>query len=82
MTPSNDFEWYKRLPEAMAGAWLRFAKIGDPNGEGLSAWPAYRQPAYQYLNYYGVIAAESGFRETHMEFCKRVLKPLRHSPVS
>ncbi len=74
MTPSADYEpWDKNLAEAMAGAWVSFAKTGDPNGDGLPAWPAYRSPGYQYLNYSGTIAAGSGYRETQIEFCQRIL---------
>lgn len=29
------------LSEEMASAWVRFAATGDPNGEGLTSWPAY-----------------------------------------
>jgi para-nitrobenzyl esterase len=31
-----------QLSEQMQAYWTHFAKRGDPNGEGLAAWPAYR----------------------------------------
>lgn len=30
-----------RIAEAMSGAWVRFAKTGNPNGANLPLWPAY-----------------------------------------
>jgi len=81
--PSDDFEAQdKVVSEAMAGAWVRFAKTGDPNGPGLPAWPPYRQPEYRYLNYSDRIATESGFRESQIGFCGRVLEQLRRDSSS
>lgn len=31
----------KKLSDAMGGYWTRFAKGGDPNGDGAVAWPKY-----------------------------------------
>ena len=77
-TASDDFDPLDRtISDAIAGAWVRFAKTGDPNGPGLPVWPAYRPPAYQYLNYSDTIAAASGFRETQIEFCRRALEQTR-----
>ena len=32
---------WQRLSDQMSDAWIRFARSGDPNGEGLPAWPRY-----------------------------------------
>jgi para-nitrobenzyl esterase len=76
--PSADFEPQdKVVSEAMTGAWVGFAKTGDPNGKELPAWPAYRAPRYQYLNYSDTIGTDAGFREAQIEFCTRLLEQLR-----
>jgi para-nitrobenzyl esterase len=80
MAPSDDFEPQdKAVSEAMAGAWVAFAKTGNPNGPGVPEWPPYRQPTYRYLNYSDSITIESGFRESQVEFCGRLLDNLRSS---
>ncbi len=76
--PSADFQSQdKVVSEAMVGAWVRFAKTGDPNGPNLPTWPAYREPGYQYLKYSDSIATDAGFREAQVEFCARLLEQLR-----
>ena len=34
----------RQLAAEMSGAWLAFARTGDPNHGGVSAWPPYRAP--------------------------------------
>ena len=73
--PSEEFDLPdKMVSEAMVGAWVHFAKAGNPNGPNLPEWPRYREPDYQYLNYFDRISVESGFRESEIEFCRRVLE--------
>src|SRR5579859_7724460 len=38
----------KLVSEAMAAAWVRFAKTGNPNGANLPEWPAYKPEAHRY----------------------------------
>jgi para-nitrobenzyl esterase len=76
--PSDDFELQdKVVSEAMAGAWVKFAKTSDPNGPGLPEWPTYQQPSYRYVNYSDRTATESSVRESQIEFCRRLLEQLR-----
>ena len=73
--PSEDFDLPdKTVSEAMVGAWVHFAKAGDPNGPNLPEWPRYSEPDYRYLNYADRINTESGFRGSEIEFCQRVLE--------
>ena len=41
----------RHISETMAAYWTNFAKHGDPNGEGLPAWPAFsdKNPVVMYL---------------------------------
>jgi para-nitrobenzyl esterase len=78
---SGDFEGQdKAVSDAMAGAWVQFAKTGDPNHTHLPKWPAYKEPAYRYLEYGDVIVTASGFRETQIEFFKQAFAEMRVDP--
>jgi para-nitrobenzyl esterase len=78
---SGDFDGRdKAISEAMAGAWVQFAKTGDPNDTNLPKWPTYHGPAYRYLEYGDVIATASGFRETQVDFFKRAFAHMRAHP--
>lgn len=46
----------RRFSEAMMGYWVNFARTGNPNGEGLPAWPAYRVDREQAMLFGGTIA--------------------------
>jgi para-nitrobenzyl esterase len=78
---SDDFDGRDRaVSEAMAGAWVRFAKTGSPNGENLPVWPAYKAPTYRYLEYGDVIAPASGFRQAQIDFFKHAFEQMRAAP--
>jgi para-nitrobenzyl esterase len=41
----------KALARTMSACWARFAATGDPNGEGLPAWPAYDTKTDEHLEF-------------------------------
>lgn len=41
----------QEVSETMHGAWLRFAKTGNPNGDTLSEWPAYTVEGDAHLEF-------------------------------
>jgi para-nitrobenzyl esterase len=62
---------------AMAAAWVRFAKTGNPNGGGLSRWPAYRSPDYRLLEFGDTVALSSNARSPQIDFFQRVFETMR-----
>jgi len=41
----------RRLAEAMSSYWVNFVKTGNPNGPGLTEWPAYQRDTERYLEF-------------------------------
>ena len=52
---------------SMEGYWSRFARSGDPNGEGAMVWPAYDDASDQRINFDVKNSVLSGFRRQQCE---------------
>jgi para-nitrobenzyl esterase len=66
----------QRISDAMAAYWTNFAKHGDPNGEGVPAWPAFsdKNPVVMYLAktpYTGPVPSEESLRVLDSYFAWR-----------
>jgi para-nitrobenzyl esterase len=55
------------LSRAMQGYWTRFARAGDPNGEGALLWPLYDEATDQRLSFDAELSVVSGFRRPECE---------------
>ncbi len=67
----KDWPWEEadhRLSDAMAGYWTNFAKTGNPNGPGLTAWPGFEENASRVLHLGDDIAEGPAMHKPAMEF--------------
>jgi para-nitrobenzyl esterase len=65
------------LSRAILGAWVQFAKTGNPNGASLPRWPAYRAPKYEVLEYGDEITVGSNAKNTNVEFFQQAFAVMR-----
>ncbi len=56
------------LSLSMQGYWSRFAKSGDPNGEGALEWPSWSDDTDQRINFDVENSVLTGFRREQCEF--------------
>jgi para-nitrobenzyl esterase len=78
-----EFESVDRaIAAAMAGAWVQFAKTGNPNGADLPRWPAYRSPGYELLEYGDETAVRSNASSPEADFFGKAIEDMRaNDPV-
>ncbi len=51
------------LSRTMIACWSRFAKTGDPNGEGAPAWPVYQAATDQHLELGDAVQVKAGLHK-------------------
>jgi para-nitrobenzyl esterase len=61
----------RRLSNEMSSYWVNFAKTGNPNGEGLTQWPAYARDADQWMEFGDTTKVASGVRTERLDFADR-----------
>ncbi len=62
----------EKLSDAMMNYWVRFAKTGDPNGDGAVRWPAYDQASDRHLILGAPVSVGQGLRAKTCDFLERV----------
>lgn len=60
------------LSGQMAGYWARFARTGDPNGEGAPNWPRHSEREERYIVFNNPIDTGYGFRDRECDFVERI----------
>jgi para-nitrobenzyl esterase len=80
--PSRYDDADRTLSNAIAGAWARFAKTGDPNGPGLPKWPAYTARDYQVLDYGDLVSLTSDANDPAVGYFRDVYLRMRLAPAA
>ena len=57
-----------RLSDLMASYWVNFATSGDPNGEGLPAWPTYSRETDETLELGDTVQVIRSVRQDRLDF--------------
>ena len=68
-------EWDHELADAISQYWVNFARTGDPNGEGLPAWPRYEQATEESLEFGSGIRVVAGVRKDKLDVFDAVFGP-------
>ncbi|MEP6730866.1 MAG: carboxylesterase family protein [bacterium] len=72
----------RTLSSAMAGAWVQFAKTGNPNGISLPQWPAFRAPEFRLLEYGNEITIRSNVDSSNIDFFQHIFEVMRGKQTS
>jgi para-nitrobenzyl esterase len=67
----------RALSRAMSGAWLQFARTGNPNASGLPIWPRYQRSSDQHLDFGSEIRSGSGLHAQSLDVFDRTFADLR-----
>jgi len=62
----------RAMSQTMMAAWVRFAATGDPNGQGLLAWPAYDAENDPYLEFGLPLKIGHAFHKPQIDLMQRV----------
>jgi para-nitrobenzyl esterase len=62
----------RALADQIAGCWARFARTGDPNGDGAPNWPRYTQKEENYLVLDNPVKAGNGYKNKECDFVEEL----------
>jgi para-nitrobenzyl esterase len=60
------------LADQVAGYWARFARTGNPNGDGAPAWPRYARTDETYLVLDNPIRTDRGYKDRECDFVEEL----------
>jgi para-nitrobenzyl esterase len=65
-------DWDRELSRIMPRYWTNFARTGDPNGDGLPAWPRYSAAKDESLEFGSQIRVTPGVRKAKLDVYDRL----------
>jgi len=67
----------KELGKAIMGAWVQFAKTGNPNGGGLTEWPRYAPGDERCLEFGDTVKATTLPGASRIQMMQAIFEELR-----
>lgn len=64
----------RALADQVAGYWARFARTGNPNGDGAPHWPMYSQQNEEYIILDNPVRTGRGYQEKGCDFAEEIEK--------
>jgi para-nitrobenzyl esterase len=65
-----------QLSRTMGHYWVHFAATGNPNGQGVPAWPVYRADAEKMVNFAEDVNVLEGSRNDQLDVIEKVLRAM------
>ena len=66
-------DWDHELSRVITRYWTNFARTGDPNGEGLPAWPRYERATDRSMEFGAEVRVVEGVRKAKLDLFDRAL---------
>jgi para-nitrobenzyl esterase len=63
-----------RISRAMGRYWVNFAASGNPNGDGLPPWPAYRSDSEEMIDFTDNVNVLRGHRNEQLDLVEKILR--------
>ena len=65
-------DWDHELARVITRYWTNFARTGDPNGEGLPAWPRYERATDRSIEFGAEVRVVEGVRKAKLDLFDRI----------
>jgi para-nitrobenzyl esterase len=76
----RDDEGARRISRTLGRYWINFAATGNPNGQGLPDWPAYRTDAEEMVDFAEDVNVLKGHRNEQLDVVEKALRATADMP--
>jgi para-nitrobenzyl esterase len=71
-----------RTSRTLGHYWINFAATGNPNGEGLAPWPAYKADSEEMIEFAQDVNVLKGYRNEQLDVIEKILRPVAEAATT